>query len=169
MKITNILPWVGAVSCALAMQVSANTIYLVRHAEKEDDSKDPVLSVCGQARAQALAAYFADVPLAAVYATPYQRTQQTAAAVANNQKLPVKPYDPRQPALLQQQLQAYAQPFLVVGHSNTVPELVKLFSGIEVAPLTEQQYNLLYQVQLGDHGSVTIRQQPFQCQAALKP
>ena len=88
MKITSFLPWFGAASCALAMQVSANTIYLVRHAEKQDDSKDPALSECGQKRAQALAALFADIPLAAVYATPYQRTQQTAAAVANNKKLP---------------------------------------------------------------------------------
>lgn len=168
MKITNILPWFGAASCALALQVSANTIYLVRHAEKQDDSKDPALSECGQKRAQALAALFADIPLAAVYATPYQRTQQTAAAVANHKKLPVQQYDARQPKLLQQQLQAYAQPVLVVGHSNTVPELVKLLSGIEVAPLTEQHYNLLYQVQLGQQGSVTIRQQPFGCNQTIK-
>ena len=167
MKITSFLPWFGAASCALAMQVSANTIYLVRHAEKQDDSKDPALSECGQKRAQALAALFADIPLAAVYATPYQRTQQTAAAVANNKKLQVQQYDARKPALLQQQLQAYAQPVLVVGHSNTVPELVKLLSGIEVAPLTEQQYNLLYQVKLGQHGSVTLQQQPFNCGQAI--
>ena len=41
MKIAKFLPWCGAASCALALQVSANTIYLVRHAEKQDDSKDP--------------------------------------------------------------------------------------------------------------------------------
>ncbi|WP_214000768.1 phosphoglycerate mutase family protein [Arsukibacterium sp.] len=163
MKITKFLPWVGTASCALALQVSANTIYLVRHAEKQDDGKDPALSECGQARAQALADYFAKVPLAAVYATPYQRTQQTAAAVANSKHLPVKNYDPAKPEQLRQQLLAYSQPVLVVGHSNTVPQLVTLLSGIEMAPLTEQQYGLLYQVQLGEQGSVTLRHQSFGC------
>ncbi|HAW93531.1 MULTISPECIES: SixA phosphatase family protein [unclassified Arsukibacterium] len=169
MKIAKFLPWCGAASCALALQVSANTIYLVRHAEKQDDSKDPALSVCGQARATALADYFANITLGAVYATPYQRTQQTAAAVADSKKISVNHYDPGKPEQLVQQLSTAAAPVLVVGHSNTVPELVKLLSGIDVAPLTEQQYNLLYQVQLGAQGSVTIRQQSFQCQSAPKP
>jgi broad specificity phosphatase PhoE len=164
MKITNVLTWFAAAGCALALQVSANSIYLVRHAEKQDDSKDPMLSACGEARAQALAAYFNKVPLAAVYATPYQRTQQTAAAVASSKKLPVNHYDPGKPEQLVQQLNLSGGPVLVVGHSNTVPELVKLFSGIEVAPLTEQQYNVLYQVQLGEQRSVTISKQSFQCQ-----
>ncbi|SNY45789.1 Histidine phosphatase superfamily (branch 1) [Arsukibacterium tuosuense] len=163
MKIAKFLPWVGAVSCGLALQVSANTIYLVRHAEKQDGSKDPALSECGQARAAALAQYFSDIPLQAVFATPYQRTQQTAAAVANSKQLPVVSYDPGKPAKLQRQLAAYTQPVLIVGHSNTVPELVTLLSGIEMAPLTEQQYGLLYQVQLGEQASVTLRQQPFAC------
>lgn len=163
MKIAKFLPWVGAASCLLALQVSANTIYLVRHAEKQDSSKDPALSKCGQARAAALAQYFSDIPLQAVYATPYQRTQQTAAAVANSKQLPVISYDPGKPAKLQQQLPAYTQPVLIVGHSNTVPQLVTLLSGIEMAPLTEQQYNMLYQVQLGEQGSVTLRRQPFVC------
>lgn len=168
MKIAKFLPWCGAISCVLALQVSANTIYLVRHAEKQDDGKDPVLSECGQARAAALARYFSDIELEAVYATPYQRTRQTAASVASSKQLTVTSYDPRQPEQLQQQLQALTQPVLVVGHSNTVPQLVKLLSGIEVAPLSEQQYNLFYKVQLGQQISVTLQHQPFGCGQMVK-
>ncbi|MBV2128718.1 SixA phosphatase family protein [Arsukibacterium indicum] len=168
MKIAKFLPWCGAISCVLALQVSANTIYLVRHAEKQDGSKDPVLSECGQARAAALARYFNDIELEAVFATPYQRTRQTAEPVAASKQLTVTSYDPRQPEQLHKQIQTFSRPVLVVGHSNTVPELVKLFSGIEVAPLSEQQYNLLYKVQLGEQVSVTLQHQPFGCGQTVK-
>jgi broad specificity phosphatase PhoE len=164
MKISKFLPWFGAASCVLALQVSANTIYLVRHAEKQHGTKDPALSECGQARAAALARYFDDIPLQAVFATPYQRTQHTAAAVANRKQLPVSSYDPARPEQLRQQLIAYNAPVLVVGHSNTVPQLVTLLSGIEVAPLSEQEYSMLYQLQLGGEVKVVLSRQAFSCE-----
>ena len=141
----------------------ADTVYLVRHAEKLADSKDPALTVCGQARADALATSLADVKLAAVYATPYQRTQQTATAVAKPQQLDITQYDPRQPEVLLAQLKAQTLLVLVVGHSNTVPELVAQLSGIAMAPLTEQDYDLLYQVKLTAPVSVNISRQSFRC------
>lgn len=149
----------------LAGQANASTVYLVRHAEKLPDGKDPALSLCGQARAAALAEYFADKALNAVYATPYQRTQQTAAPVAAAKQLSVTAYDPREPQQLLAQLNAVSQPVLIVGHSNTVPQLVSLLSGIEMATLTEQDYNLLYRVELGNQPSVTLMRQTFICGA----
>ena len=141
----------------------ADTVYLVRHAEKLADGKDPALTVCGQARADALATSLAGVKLAAIYATPYQRTQQTAAAVAKQQQRDITLYDPRQPEVLLAQLKAQTLPVLVVGHSNTVPELVAQLSGIAMAPLTEQDYDLLYQVKLTTPASVNISRQSFRC------
>lgn len=141
----------------------ADTVYLVRHAEKLADGKDPALTVCGLARADALATSLAGVKLAAVYATPYQRTQQTAAAVAKQQQLDITRYDTRQPEVLLAQLKAQTLPVLVVGHSNTVPELVAQLSGIAMAPLTEQDYDLLYQVKLTAPVSVNISRQSFRC------
>lgn len=147
----------------LSSSALANTVYLVRHAEKQASGHDPALTACGQARAEALANYFAAVPLAAVYATPYQRTQQTATAVATGKRLAVTSYDPRQPEQLLQQLTAQSQPVLIVGHSNTVPQLVTLLSGIEMAPLTEQDYSMLYQLELNGQLSVTLTRQVFEC------
>lgn len=146
-----------------ASMAMADTVYLVRHAEKLADGKDPALTVCGQARADALATSLAGVKLAAVYATPYQRTQQTAAAVAKQQQRDITQYDPRQPEVLLAQLKAQTLPVLVVGHSNTVPELVAQLSGIAMAPLTEQDYDLLYQVKLTTPASVNISRQSFRC------
>ena len=48
--------------------------WVVRHAEK-DEGHDPHLTEEGQQRAEALVPVMADVPLVAVYATDYNRTQ----------------------------------------------------------------------------------------------
>jgi len=143
--------------------VVADTVYVVRHAEKHAEGKDPALTACGQARADALASSLANVKLAAAYATPYQRTRHTAAAVAKQQQLDITQYDPRQPEVLLSQLKAQTLPVLVVGHSNTVPDLVAQLSGIAMAPLTEQDYDLLYQVKLTAPVSVSISRQRFRC------
>lgn len=147
----------------LSCMAAADTVYLVRHAEKQPQGQDPGLTACGVERATALADSLAAVKLAAVYATPYERTGQTAAAVAKQQQLAVTTYDPRQPEVLVQQLKALSQPALVVGHSNTVPQLVELLTGIATAPLTEQDYDLLYQVKLTAPVSVSISRQRFRC------
>ena len=141
----------------------ADTVYLVRHAEKLAEGKDPALTACGQARADALASSLSGVKLAAVYSTPYKRTRQTAAAMAKQQQLDITSYDPRQPEVLVKQLTTLNQSALVVGHSNTVPELVAQLSGIAIAALTEQDYDLLYQVKLTAPVSVSISRQSFQC------
>jgi 2,3-bisphosphoglycerate-dependent phosphoglycerate mutase len=148
----------------VSLQATAATLYLVRHAEKQNMGADPELTACGKARAEALATYFTDIELAAVYTTPYQRTQQTAMAVAMHQQLKVSLYDARDPAALIAQLRTQSQPALIVGHSNTVPQLVSMLSGIEMAPLSEQDFGLLYQLELGEDASVTIRRQAFRCE-----
>lgn len=155
------LPGIFLALCAVP--TLADTVYVVRHAEKHAVDKDPALTACGQARAEALATSLAGVKLAAVYATPYQRTQQTAAAVAKQQQLDITQYDPRQPDVLLSQLRAQTSPVLVVGHSNTVPELVTQLSDIAMAALTEQDYDLLYQVKLTPPVSVSISRQRFRC------
>lgn len=38
---------------------------------------------------------------------------------------------------------------LVVGHSNTIPELVNVLSGFTVPPITEPEYDRLYMITLG--------------------
>ena len=64
-------------SCA-----SAQTFYVVRHAEKETAtmSSDVALSDAGKGRASALAALLRDSSITAIYSTNYVRTRTTAAA-----------------------------------------------------------------------------------------
>ena len=155
---------VATMLCVWALGASANTFYLVRHAEKQPGGADPALTECGQARAQALAAYLAEVKLDAVYATGYQRTQQTAAAVAQSQQLKVSLYDPRDTEALLQQLAGHSRPVLIVGHSNTIPPLVTELSAIAMVLLDEQDYSMLYRVDNSAQSTaVTILRQAFSC------
>lgn len=164
LKLSQAIAICSSIACLLLPQLNAQTFYLVRHAEKLSGT-DPSLSACGQARAAALAEYFRAIPLQAIYATPYQRTQQTAAAVAKSQQLTVTSYDPTIPELLQQQLSNTSHTVLIVGHSNTVPSLVTLFSSLQMAPLTEEDYDVLYEITLGDTPIVRISRQAFHCQS----
>lgn len=103
------------------------TFVIVRHAEKgTDDPRDPALSETGQGRAQALARLLVDAPLTAAYATGYRRTQQTARPAAEAHGIAVTTYDAQLPATaFASNLRAthHGGTILVVGHSNTVPEI----------------------------------------------
>jgi broad specificity phosphatase PhoE len=66
-------------SALLSTATAQSTIFVVRHAEKADATKDPDLSEAGRARAEALAKALRDAKIAAIYATEFKRTQQTAA------------------------------------------------------------------------------------------
>lgn len=117
------------------------TWYLVRHFEKQL-AADPSLTETGKARAQALAAFFADKPLLQIYSTDYQRTMQTAAPVAALKALPIQPYNPNDLAGFAKKV-ANLNHVLVVGHSNTTPELLLLMGGDKVT-MTELDYGTVY-------------------------
>lgn len=147
-----------------SFSADSHSIYLVRHAEKLADSKNPSLTVCGKKRAEQLASLLSKANVSAIYSTSYQRTLQTARPLAQQKEIPVKNYSPRhleQLALLLKQKQENA---LVVGHSNTTPILVELLAKQKVQPLSEQDYQYLYQVQLiNDQAILTVFQQPLTC------
>jgi len=103
---------------------------------------NPGLTEQGLQRAQKLATYFARIPLSAVYSTDYRRTKQTAQVLAIEQNLGLKLYHPAQLAELAQDLKLSSN-VLVVGHSNTTPELVTLMGG-EATSIAESDYGQLF-------------------------
>lgn len=140
------------------------SIYLVRHAEKVNDSKNPSLTFCGKLRAKQLASLLSQTNINHIYSTHYQRTMQTAQPLANQQKIAIKNYNPKYLEQLSLKLQQHKQNTLVVGHSNTTPRLVALLTKQNIAPLSEQNYQELYQVQYVDEQvTLTIFQQPLLC------
>jgi len=140
------------------------TLYLVRHAEKQVDSEDPKLTQCGKLRAKHIARLLEHTAIKHVYSTAYQRTMATATPFAEQQKLAIKQYSPKRLALFAQQLLKQKENALVVGHSNTTPQLSALLSELDVADITEKQYRNLYQIQVSDSGkTLTLFTLPLTC------
>ncbi len=117
-------------------------LFLVRHAEKADNSRDTALSAKGEARAHALAEKLRDAGITAIFTTEYKRTQQTAAPLAEALHVRTIVHKADDTAglvkLLQQQERA-----LVVGHANTLSEIASAL-GVELPEPGEGEYDGLY-------------------------
>lgn len=117
-------------------------LWLVRHMEKQrDGSKDPQLTEKGWNQANKLKDLLLDKGIQAVYATNYQRTQQTAEPIAKALGLDVIQYDPKNLKDFAEKLKASGQKALVVGHSNTTPELAFHLTGLPQKDIDEDEYN----------------------------
>lgn len=161
-----------AMSLLTATSAMAQTVYIVRHAEKETQGSDPALTEAGTARAQALAAVLADAHPGVVLVSPLQRTAQTAAptALAGHVTAQVVPFD----GGVQGQVDATvarvrALPsdavVLIVGHSNTAPMIARAM-GYAAADMPECEFDRLTVVNLMGaeaHGQVRRYGEPSIC------
>jgi broad specificity phosphatase PhoE len=135
------------------------TVIVVRHAEKVDDSADPALSPAGLARATALAAVLRDAGIEAIYTTQYQRTRDTAAPLARHLGLsPVivetggQAADHGRAVAAKVLAEEAGRTVLVVGHSNTVPAIVRGLGATDTGSIADDEYHNLFIVQIA--GSV---------------
>ena len=132
--------------------------YVVRHAEKAaanaDGSSgfpasDPPLSQAGTARAELLQDKLSGKKIGHIFSTKYKRNLLTAQPLAEAEKLQVQLYHPH-PDSLQDfilKLQAIRKGnVLVVGHSNTVDDIVNKFTGTTHIPadLPETEYDNIF-------------------------
>jgi len=86
-----------------------------------------------------------DVPLTRIYSSDYIRTRDTAAPLAAAKGLNVKIYNPRDLEGLSERLLNETGHIVVVGHSNTTPELSQLLGGESGPPFVEAtEYDRLY-------------------------
>jgi broad specificity phosphatase PhoE len=126
------------------------TIFFVRHGEKADASEDTDLSEAGRARAESLATLLKDAEISAIFTTQFKRTQQTAAPLAKALHLePAIISSKDQPALIAK-LRGASGNVLVVGHGNTIPDLVKTLGIATPISITENDYDNLWIVLLED-------------------
>ena len=106
--------------------------YFIRHAEKDRSdptNKNPSLTIQGLERANKWAVFFKDKNIAAVYSTNYIRTQQTALPIAKEQNIEIINYTAKE--LISEKFIAdnKGKNIVIVGHSNTTPELVNSLLG----------------------------------------
>ena len=111
-------------------------IYVVRHAEKEDDHVDPGLTRDGYRRADGLAQLLKHAGIEAIYSTFYRRNVGTALPLARELATPIEFYQANEFAPLVDTLFREGRNALVVGHSNTVADIVNALGG-SAQPLDE--------------------------------
>jgi phosphohistidine phosphatase SixA len=131
---------------AAAQGKSATATYVMRHLHTPAGQADPELTPEGQAAAEALVGWFRGKKLAAIYVSPFKRTQATAAPLAASRGLTVETYDPRDTPALLARVRAEGGPVLVIGHSNTVPEIVAGLGGDRPAPLAHEDFGDVWTV-----------------------
>lgn len=140
-----------SLACVAAADAQS-TIFLVRHAERADGgtapagmmTADPDLSAAGQARAAALAAVLKDAKITAIFTTELKRTRQTAAPLATALGLAVTQLPSTDLPALVKRLEAASGNVLVVGHSNSVPETIKLLGIDDTITIGDQEFDNLF-------------------------
>lgn len=161
-------PAAGAVSAQ--DDFKATTVFLVRHAERADAPReDPPLLETGTARAQLLARILGKSGIKAIYTSQYLRTKATAeplakqlgiASVAISLKTTVA--NPRQvsPESIQEIVEKiYQRPgenALVIGHSNSVPDVIKALGGDVVPTVDEKEFDDLFVVTVYAKGKARV-------------
>lgn len=163
----------AALSALTAGSALAQTVVIVRHAEKADASADPVLSDAGQARARALADHLNDARPSMILTSPLQRTRLTAAPTAQHHSVAAEavPLDGgagAHIAAVVAKVRSLPQDatVLIVGHSNTVPAIARALGYAEAADMPECEYDRLTTLHLmGDaaHGMVSRYGAPSTC------
>ena len=149
----------GGKSALLDNDQLQSRFYFVRHAEKDTVGKDPALLPAGTARAENLATILKDLPLRRIYSTNYQRTRLTAAPTAAAMHLKTWTYTPSgQNQLLDELIQQTQNGhYLMVGHSNTVPQMLNHLAGKTVYnTIAEKTYDNLYLASIYQNGRVDI-------------
>lgn len=132
-------------ACAPSTPKNEITYYLVRHAEKTAEKPDPSLTEQGMFRALELGNRLRDVELTAIYSTDYTRTRDTAKPVSEMQELAVQIYDAKDLPAFAESLKSQTGHILVVGHSNTTPQLAGLLGGDPGTPIDDaSEFNRFY-------------------------
>jgi 2,3-bisphosphoglycerate-dependent phosphoglycerate mutase len=133
----------------LSFSSCSSTYYIVRHAEKEAPANtmtsDVPLSAAGKERAEALKNELGDKGIRHIYTTNYIRTRETARPLSASTEVTIETYDPRDTDFIVRLKAIDKGNTLVVGHSNTVDDLVNGLTGKNLLQdLPDTQYGDLF-------------------------
>ncbi len=141
-----------AMTLAPSVSFAQRMVILTRHAERADGaatmgSSDPKLSVAGSARAEKLLAMLGDANIAAIFTTEYARTKDTAAPLAAKLRVAPEVVAAAQLNALIEKIKSHPDDTVfVVGHSNTVPMIIKALGGPDVSIGDNEYDNLFFYV-----------------------
>lgn len=150
----------------------ATTVILARHAEKADAPReDPPLNETGTARAQKLAALLAGAGVRAIYTSQFARTKLTAEPLAKQSGLTIMPIalqskqsNPREVSeqsirqIVDRIMERQGDTALVIGHSNSVPDVIRMLGGDHVPQIDEKSFDDLFIVTVYARGKAKVVQ-----------
>jgi broad specificity phosphatase PhoE len=154
-----------AVAAVLSSAVASaqKAVLVVRHGEKISE-EDERLTEAGRARAARLAAMLGKSEISAIYSTDTERTIGTAQPLADALGQKIRIYSDRDatgkidfaPFVRQLREENPRGVALVVGHSNTVPELLKALGCEESVSIASDEYDNLFVVVPRKNDSATL-------------
>jgi phosphohistidine phosphatase SixA len=138
-----------------AIAAHAQSIFIVRHAERASTERDTALSDAGFKRADCLAGTLRDAQIKSGFVTEFKRTQQTAEPELKQAGVTAKvvPAADVAQTAAQAKKAAVAANVLIVGHSNTVPQIVQSLTGdakpgqAPTANMSDSEYDRLTIIQ----------------------
>ena len=119
------------------------------------------MSVAGQKRADALARVLKDSQITAVFVTEFKRTQQTAAPTARAAHFSPTVLPAGDISGLVAKLRALNENALVVGHSDTIPDLMEALGITTPVTIPEDDYTEIFLVSLSDPPQLLRLHYPF--------
>ena len=158
----------SALVLSLAASAAAQqTVFVVRHAERADGTVvdanprmspaiDPPLSVAGHERAMRLAAMLRQAGIKKIFTTEFVRTWQTATPTAEALMLSVTKVSSKDLDALLAGITGAQGNVLVVGHSNTVPDVLKRLGIKDTVTIAESDYDNLFIVVRPAAGDPTL-------------
>lgn len=142
---------------APATAAAQQTVIFVRHAERADGGAgaqtgsmnsapaDPSLSAAGGARAAKLAMMLADAGIKGIFTSEFKRTQETARPLASKLGISIEVVPSKDATTLVSKIKAShgRDTVLIIGHSNTIPELIRAFGGPDTK-IADDEYSGIY-------------------------
>jgi broad specificity phosphatase PhoE len=140
-----------------AVALAQPVAFVVRHAERADAgmaaTKDPDLSEIGRARAHSLAAMLKDARVTGIYVSEFKRTRQTAEPLAALNRIEPVVLGEKDLAQLAARLKDGGN-VLIVGHSNTVPAILKALGVTDPVTVGDAEFDNLFVVTRGAAASL---------------
>jgi 2,3-bisphosphoglycerate-dependent phosphoglycerate mutase len=157
---------VAAIALAVYRSATTTTVVVVRHAEKQLGTiDDPPLSPEGEARAERLARMLGDAGfggVSAILVSDTRRSQQTAAPLAKRLRLQPEIVPARDIDQILTHVRAHrGSRVLIVGHSNTIPDIVDRLAGEKLPPIADGDYDDLYVVATPTFGPASVLRLTF--------
>jgi phosphohistidine phosphatase SixA len=130
---------------------NVRTIFFVRHSDKVSDDTDAPLSDAGHRRAECLANTLADAHIDQIFVSDLQRTQQTAAPLAEKFHLKPTAIPLSTPDRLVEAIRSSKSAHvLVVWHDMTLPKIMEALGAPAITPIGHTEYDRFFILTLTD-------------------